>query len=542
MRRKIMQFAVALSAILICLLTTGGSTEASPIVRIGLAFGDNARIYANLENSVGTGYAFGYFSDDLDFISLGETTKTKITMLKTQNIYLQNGTYTDTEPTGDYSVIGCYHLQLPECFDSFQEAQAAAEEVSGGFPAWIDGTYYVRTGAYATKAEATSAKEDCGIDGVTVVGTSCYGISVVSTKTTTILFQFDGGEELPLGVKPGLDDSEESVTWFAGFRYYGAFRYERIGGGNITVVNILPLEDYVKGVIPYEMSPSWPIEALKAQAVSARTYTMITLDKHSKYHFDLCNTTDCQVYYGLNSASSVTDQAVEETAGILARYAGESAHTYDFSSDGGATEDVCNVWNSSANCPYLKGVVDPYEETVEDKIPNYRYNVTFTKDELAEKLHAKGYLCAAIVDFRITEFSETGNAVTITFVDANGKEWSFSKEKVRTLLGLRSIRYTVSGGGKYYLDGTDDTLSSVIGAYAIDGTGTVSQITGAAGPYVITGSGTEALATQGNTFTITGAGYGHNVGMSQWGAYAMAKLGYTYEDILKFYFSGIDLY
>ncbi|MPM69465.1 hypothetical protein SDC9_116410 [bioreactor metagenome] len=308
------------------------------------------------------------------------------------------------------------------------------------------------------------------------------------------------------------------------------------------MVNILPLEDYVKGVIPYEMSPSWPLEALKAQAVSARTYTMITLDKHSKYHFDLCNTTDCQVYYGLNSASSVTDQAVDETSGILARYDGELAQTYYFSSDGGATEDVKNVWNSTTDYPYLKGVIDPYEETVEDKIPNYRFTVTLTKDELAEKLHAKGYLCAAITDFRVSEFSETGNAITITFVDANGKEWSFSKEKVRTLLGLRSIRYNVSGGGKYYLNGTDDTLSTVIGAYAIDGTGTVSQISGSAGPYVITGSGTQALATQGNTFTITGSGYGHNVGMSQWGAYAMAKLGYTYEDILKFYFSGIDLY
>ncbi len=542
MRRKIMQFAVVLSMMALCLLTTGGSTETGQIVRIGLAFGDNARVYANLENSAGTGYAFGYFSDDLDFISLGETSMTKITMLKTQNIYLQNGSYTDTQPSGDSSVIGCYHLQLPDCFDSFEEAQNAADEVSGGFPAWIDGTYYVRLGAYATKAEAAAAGNTSGIDGIAVVGTSSYGISVVSTKTTTILFQFDGGENTPLGVKPGLEDDVKAVTWFANFRYYGAFRYERIGGGNITVVNILPLEDYVKGVIPYEMSPTWPLEALKAQAVSARTYTMITLGKHSKNHFDLCNTTDCQVYYGLNSACSLTDQAVDETSGILARYDGELAQTYYFSSDGGATEDVKNVWNSTTDFPYLKGVVDPYEETVEDKIPSYRFSVTLTKDELAEKLHAKGYLCAAIVDFRVSEFSETGNAITITFVDANGKEWSFSKEKVRTLLSLRSIRYTVSGGGKYYLNGTDDTLSTVIGAYAIDGTGKVSQISGAAGSYVITGSGTQALTTQGNTFTITGAGYGHNVGMSQWGAYAMAKLGYTYEDILKFYFSGIDLY
>jgi stage II sporulation protein D len=92
------------------------------------------------------------------------------------------------------------------------------------------------------------------------------------------------------------------------------------------------------------------------------------------------------------------------------------------------------------------------------------------------------------------------------------------------------------------VDGSADTITNVIGAYAIDGSGNIAQVAGTEGPYVITGAGTEALASTGDTFTITGSGWGHNVGMSQWGAYSMANQGYTYKEILKFYFTGIDIY
>jgi stage II sporulation protein D len=211
------------------------------------------------------------------------------------------------------------------------------------------------------------------------------------------------------------------------------------------------------------------------------------------------------------------------------------------SSDGGATESVSNVWTSTKVYPYLAGVVDPYETAIADQIPQYSWTTSFTKTELAEKLRSKGYQCASIVDFRVAQYTPTGNVLTITFVDANGTEWSFSKEKVRTFLGLRSIRYEISGGGKYYVDGVRNTITSVIGTYAIDGSGSIAQVTGTAGPYVITSEGTSALQSAGNTFTIAGTGWGHNVGLSQWGAYSMAQRGYTYDQILKFYFTGIDI-
>lgn len=544
MRRKIMQIALWLFILPLILAPFAGAADAcgNPIIRVGLYYGDGALPAANLENSEGCGYNFGYYDNDFVFTALGYTDETQISMLITQNIYLQNGCYYDVKPDGSFSVIGCYHIQLPGSYGTFNDAKAGAEGISGAFPAWVCGSYFVRVGAYATKDEALTAQGKLGVDGTSIVGTSSYGVSVVKTKTTKILFQYDGGDSMPpLTVSPRPTGTDQPVTWFKGYRYYGSFRYERLDGQDITVVNILPLEDYVKGVVPYEMGPSWPLEALKAQAVCARTYAMITMGKHEKYHFDLCNTTDCQAYHGLNSANDTTDQAAEETSGKLAYYNGDLAQTYYMSSDGGATENVSNVWTSTKTYPYLAGIVDPYETAIADQIPQYSWTTSFTKTELAEKLQSKGYQCAPIVDFRIAQYTPTGNVLTITFVDANGAEWSFSKEKVRTFLGLRSIRYEISGGGKYYVDGDKNTITSVIGAYAIDGSGSIAQVTGSAGPYVITSEGTSALQSAGSTFTISGTGWGHNVGMSQWGACSMAQQGCTYDQILKFYFTGIDI-
>ena len=131
-----------------------------------------------------------------------------------------------------------------------------------------------------------------------------------------------------------------------------------------------------------------------------------------------------------------------------------------------------------------------------------------------------------------------------------------SGDDCRTVLGLRSIRYTVNGGGSasggYTVNGTG-TLSTLNGAYAVNSDGDVSALTDGQA-YVITGGGSTALlepsaggsssASVGSgdgTFTITGSGWGHSVGLSQWGAYAMAQQGYTYEDILTFYYTGIEV-
>lgn len=535
-------------------------------IRVGLAHDGSSQTAsltaANLANAQGSGYRFGWLDSQGNFTQVGYTGETEITMLKTKVLYQSGSTYTDTKPSGSANVIGVYHLELDTVYASFEEARTAAEAI-GGFPAWIEGEWRARWGSFADMSDASAAEaqvEAMGQGGATVKWTTSNGVNIVATGSADILFQFDGGAEINLAVKPGLDDGVEAVTWFKGYQYKGMFQYIRNGAnGNLTVVNWVPLETYVKGVIPYEMNGGWAVEALKAQAVCARTYAARGTNRHGSLGFDLCCTTHCQVYHGMGSSktgpTANSDRAVEETAGICAWYQGAYAETYYYSSNGGATESAGNVWRS--NLPYLVGKEDPYEAYLADQIPSYRWSYTFTGEELARKLEAKssGYVTGGkVTDFYVAEYTPSGNVYKVTFVCVNGKTYSFSKEDARTILGVSrsSMHYTITGGSSVassdiYINNGDNSLATVNGLYAADGDGKSSALSGT--PYVITGDGVETLnpTTQtgsggDGTFIVTGSGWGHNVGMSQWGAYSMALQGFTYDEILRFYYTGIELY
>lgn len=559
MKKRFMQCA----AFLLCaLLLLQGAAAAAPgrgsshTVRIGLYYGQSALPAANLQNYIGSGYAFGYFNEDGSFTSVGSTWENKLTMLKTQVMYLSTAsgvTYSDTVPAGSYTAIGVYHLQSDAVYESYEDAAAAAGQLADGFPAWIDGTYRVRSGAYVTAAEAEAALAQSPVQ-AQVVWTSKYSVNVVATGSAKLLFQFDGGSAHDLTVQPLSDGGEKTQTWFKGYKYYGNFTYSRKNSENLTVINNLPMEDYVKGVLPYEMSASWPREALKAQAVCARTYAAVCTKKHTADGFDLCATDNCQVYHGTNSATANSDAAVDETAGVYAWYNGSYAETYFFSSDGGGTESVWNVWSGSkkADYPYLTGVQDPYEGDLSAGIQNYNWTVTYSGAELGQMLRAGGYSCTGDVTAVSTVTTATGNVFSVTFTDSAGRTYTISYgAKVRTFLSLRSIRFAVStaqgsgaAGGSYAIDSAGNTVSSTDGLYAVDSSGAVSALPGS-GVWVITGNGKEALsganAVSGTSFTFKGSGWGHNIGMSQWGANAMAQRGLGYEAILKFYYTGITL-
>ncbi len=526
-------------------------TAQTPVL-VGLSYSTGPIPGANLENSVGEGYRLGFLDEERNFIQLGYTAEKKISVAKTQNVWYASDndyrSYTD-KVTSDV-FVGCWHVKLDLAPASFDEAQAAAQAV-GGFPAWIDGAYEVRVGTYGTQEEAQAALDALLAQGylAALAWTSSYGVSVITTGTSTILFQYDVGKGGALCVMPGVDDSVQNITWFKQTKYFGGFQYQRVTGGNLTVSNVVGLDDYANCVISREMSSSWPLEALKAQAICARNYYETSLGRHTADGYDICPTAHCQAYYGMGRTNERTAQAAAETAGLRAWYQGEPVNTYYFSSDGGATEDVRNVWSDNSNMPYLCGVIDPYEDYVADKNANSSWTVQFTSSQLTEKLRAKGYNCDTVTDVQLT-FTPTGNVKTLTFVDAKGTRYPYTKTSVKSFLDLKSIHYnvTASGGGSdgvYYTDG-GGTLSSLDGAYAIGGDGSVSQIAG--NPYVITGSGTQALPAPGGAaagekvFTFQGAGWGHNVGMSQFGAYAMALQGMSYLDILTFYYPGIEIY
>lgn len=434
---------------------------------------------ANLENDVGSGYLFGYYDSNRVFHQVGYTAETAITMAMDKNVTISSG-----------ASLGCYHILLPGSYMSFEEAANAASQY-GGFPAYYNGAYYALYGSYATSAEAQAALSWSGTGGQ-VYTASQFCVTVCRTTDGAILFEFDCGKDLNLAVSPQTS-YEPAVTWFKGYRYHGDFEYVRRSGDKLTVINIVDIEDYVKGVIPYEMSGSWPIEALKAQALCARTYAASHFNANSYYGFDVTNDTYSQVYRGLTGATSTSDAAVEQTAGIYILYAGEPISAMYCSSNGGATEDSENITGNAVG--YLRGKVDSFEAAAASINANSSWTDTLTRSQLAEKANTLGFSIASADSIEIT-YSDTGNVIGMKLTDSNGRSASFSGkacyEFCTSTLGLKSISFEISENG--------------------------------------------------DSVTFIGSGWGHSLGMSQFGAYAMAKVyGFTYDQIVNFYYTDITL-
>ncbi|MCI8809149.1 MAG: SpoIID/LytB domain-containing protein [Oscillibacter sp.] len=535
-----------LAALILVTFTALGPTQVSAVtnnlVKVGLRYGSTAMSSANLENAEGAGYEFGYFDANRNFVLLGRTDITTITMHAGSVSESAAGTHYMGEAESYAYRTTAPQPGQTECYATFTEAAEAAA-AQGGWPAWINGRYTVRSSAYAQTTEYSSTS-----------------VVVTKTGTTQILFEYDSGGARALGVQPAGNS-----TWFRGYKYAGGFEYPRASGGNLSVINVVSLEDYVKGIVPYEMLGSWPLAALEAQAVCARTFVCGHTKHLSSQGFDVCATQDCQVYYGQGSGSngptSTSNQAVDNTAGLCIYYNGTIVQNAVYHSfDGGATEDGANVWGTETG--YLKGKLDPYES--QTNVPNYSYTVTYTPAELSWILDQKGHSVGTVQDAYVSEYTPLGNVYKVTFVGTSGTE-TVTGETCRTIFysstynkSVTSMRFRINGKGadSWGASGISTTgglLSSLNGAAAITGSGAVETVWGDAAS-AITASGVAPVTSgtavpapvtsSGNNsgnFVITGTGSGHNVGMSQYGAKAMAELGYDFRDILEFYYTDITI-
>ena len=598
MYKKLLKLAAAALAVCLAVPTAGAVTtnrDGETMIRVGLASahyhnatGELEAAHLENEDGYGAGYRFGYYDSNLDFVELGYTdTRTKqVAVLKTENLWygysasLGKNTYSSSIHSD--ILVGCFHVLVEEGFRNFEDAQDAAEDYEDGFVAYIDGEYQVRAGAFETKEDA----ERYGERG-DVVGTSSYGLTVVETGTDHVLFQYDQGAGTKLAIQPGADGAKETRTWFSNYHYRGGFEYFRRTGGNVTVVNVLSLEDYVNGVICYEMGPSWPLEALKAQAVCARTYALRNMGAHSSYGFDICNSTYCQVYRGMGngtasySPSQTSMQAVEETEGLVVTYNGKLAETPYSASFGGASEDAYYVWGSDTTntYPYLRGVEDPYETY------DSSWTMSYTASELEKRLQSYGYGTSTSLDYLELKYSKLGNVIEVIIHWKNGQTNSIypsGTNAIRSVFNVSSIRFTINGetvsstgrsasvqsasarstsGSGLAVNG--ESVDSLDGMYTISGSGTVSAI--GEQPYVISGSGSVSavedfgssggsggtsggsnqgggtVTVSGSSYVFEGAGNGHQIGMSQWGANAMAKQGFDFEEIITFYYPGVKV-
>ena len=440
------------------------------IIRAGLAFGSTALDAVHLQIKTGSGFAFGYYDEEAGrvFRVVGSTAESSVAVVA------------DTNVTVGSSTFGAYHIELDDTYTDF-EAACAAAVAHGGYPVFYNGTYRVRIGSFET-ADAASAAS-AAASGSVVSGGS-RGVLVVKAGTDRILFGFDCGSTKSLTLAP-QNGGSAAITQVAECKYrstdrsctyYGDFQFTRFDTQQpqkLTLVNFVDLESYVKGVVPYEMSSGWPLEALKAQAVCARTYAASHMNGVPAYGFDITATTTSQVYLGTIEASANSDRAVDETAGKFVRYQGKLCETFFFAADGGATENSENVW--VAEVPYLRGVIDPYEKDIDFYCKSWGTSVS--RD--------------AVGDISVT-YTPIGNVMTVT---VGGK--TYSKDNVRTFLTkICGLRYN----SRHF---------------------------------------TVEYDAASNVYNVVGGGYGHNCGMSQWGAKAMAEVhGKTYEEIISFYYTG----
>ncbi|MBR3561774.1 MAG: SpoIID/LytB domain-containing protein [Oscillospiraceae bacterium] len=540
---------VFLSLLLACFLSTGARAMEHDMLKVGLKYGSDAMYSANLQNydNAGRGYAFGYYDSARSFVPLTATTESKISVSIDDNLFISGSSYYLSAAT--YSqYIGAYHLQLMQSYETYEEAAAVAANYDGGFVAFLIDRYAVRVNQYRTEEGVNRAfGEWAGADTVEIVSPSRTGVMVTVTGTDHILFYFDCGGLRSLGVQPLSADGEKPVTWFRGYRYYGGFEYQRVTGGNMNVINVVNIEDYTKGCVGWEIGNDKPLEAIKAQAVCARTYAAMQT-RHRSQGFDVCSTDDCQVYRGVASANDLTDRAVDETAGKYLYYNGKYAEAYYYSCNGGASEDAKNVWGNELG--YLKGKPDPYEAAVAPRIAKYNWSTTFTRAEIASKLAARSINIGTIKNVFVSEYTPNGNVYALTFVGSDGNKTVY-REQCRTILGLRSMRFSVGSteGDTYFVNDNATSVTGIQSLFTISGNGVVGQYSGSpADAYVITSGGTAKLqkdpsivAADQEIFTVTGSGWGHNVGMSQWGATAMAEMGFDYQDILQFYYTGVTI-
>ena len=261
----------------------------------------------------------------------------------------------------------------------------------------------------------------------------------------------------------------------------------RVKRNKTDEIQKIPLEKYLIGVLAGEMPVSYDLEALKAQAVAARTYTIKKIEQNINEQYDVIDTTNDQVYKDDEELKQAWQEnydenkkkikdAIKQTRGEYLAYDGKPIHAFFFSTSSGNTENCKDVFGE--NLPYLVSVSSTWDENS----PSYQNTTTYTKKELLEKLELP-YNDKIRIQIERNETNSI-NKITINDKTIKGTEFRFK-------LGLRSTNIEIE--------------------------------------------------EKDNNIIITSKGYGHGVGMSQYGAKELASIGYKYDEILKYYYQGIEL-
>ena len=275
-----------------------------------------------------------------------------------------------------------------------------------------------------------------------------------------------------------VEPEDNGYVWIGDRWYRGTTRLILQDNG-ITAINHVDLEQYLYSVVGAEAVSSWPIEALKAQAVAARSYALYKRNMESNGIYDVDTTISTQVYKGLDSEYTTTHEAVNSTLGQIMTYNNEVILAAFHSSSGGYTENVEDVWTSPL--PYLRSVVDYDHES-----PVFEWQQVIPVSKIRSLVAGIG----KIKGLQPAKMTPRGRVITMKITGDRGTAM-VSGKKLRKTLDLRSTLFRVS--------------------------------------------------TDGNNLHIKGRGFGHGLGLSQWGAYYLAQQGVNYHQILAHYYQSANL-
>lgn len=348
-------------------------------------------------------------------------------------VYIGGGTlksekgFTFAAGSGTYGAVSLY-------YDSYDVAKQNASAIANATPAYTGGGKWQ---IYVSGMTGDQVRQKTGLPAENVASVSNMILIKADGKTValtnTIVPQF------------GAVDNDDNIITVNNKKYRGRIQPTRVNGGSIVPVNAVSVEDYLYGVIPCEMSPSYAEEALKAQAVAARTYAIkkIDMEVHKNSGYELCDGTHCQSYKGKEAEYDNTNAAVNATKGMIMYYQNEPIESVFFASSGGYTENSEDIW--TAPLPYLKAVPDVYE------VDTNTWTKTFTASALTNLTSAKGDNIGQVTDIVISKVALGGRIQELKLVGTSGTK-VLTKDQVRTYFSslngtFPSKMFTINGKG-----------------------------------------------------------------------------------------------
>jgi stage II sporulation protein D len=363
--------------------------------------------------------------------------------------------------------------------------------------AWADRIPVVRVGLASLGSHASVCVTSEGAFGAVDPATNTRLAAWKPNEQLTLIAEGSNvviGEKRLAAVYFSSEAPAMKVTAGNAARRYRGWLYIFATAGKLTLVNELPLESYLMGVVPCEMGNGSPMEALKAQAVAARTYTLTKVGAFAKHGYDVDDTTRCHLYRGMDAEKASTNEAIRLTANQIVTYAGRPIQAVYATVSGGVTADAREAFGG-AGAPYLIPINDrdPKGNFYGAHAKFFAWYVDLPAAAVRAKFKERGVDFGAIENVEVIDRGPSGRAVNIRLTTEQGMI-TLNATLIRDAFGVDVIRSTLF------------TISKTATGYRVDG-----------------------------------RGWGHGAGMCQAGAIGRARAGQSYGQILAAYYPGTQL-